>query len=70
MDLVQNPIIHKLESEMSGELANSSKKEENLVHLYQEIMQCEEDHAKTVLFLLSEVMTPQESAVSLANYTP
>ena len=55
---------------MSGELANSSKKEENLVHLYQEIMQCEEDHAKTVLFLLSEVMTPKESAVSLANYTP
>ena len=46
---------------MKGELPNNDQSEENLVHLYQETMQCEEDHAKSVLYLLSEVMTQADS---------
>jgi 5-deoxy-D-glucuronate isomerase len=54
---------------MSGELANKNQEEDNLVHIYQEIMQCEEDHAKSVLLLLSEVISPQENQISYTSHT-
>lgn len=41
---------------MSPRPKSTDAKEENLVQLYQDIMQCEEDHAKSVLILLSESM--------------
>ena len=41
---------------MSHEATNMDVKEDKLVHLYQDIMQCEEDHAKSVFILLSEVL--------------
>ena len=50
-----------LENEMRSEISSPSDKDDNLVHLYQDIMQCEEDHAKSVLLLLSEVMVHQET---------
>ena len=48
----QKGAIHK----MSGELANYDYQEDNLVKLYQDIMQCEEDHAKSVYLVLIDVV--------------
>lgn len=46
---------------MSVELHPTGTNEENLVHLHQDIMQCEEEHAKSVLILLTEVMSEKSS---------
>ena len=52
---------------MSGELAINNQEEENLVHIYQDIMQCEEDHAKSVFLLLSEVISTQDTQMPYAT---
>jgi len=46
---------------MSAELHHMDTNEDNLVHLYQDITQCEEEHAKSVLILLTEVMSEKSS---------
>ena len=42
--------------EMRTKLENQNYQESNLVQLYQDIMQCEENHAKSVCILLIDVI--------------
>ena len=52
---------------MSAELHRLDTNEDKLVHLYQDIMQCEEEHANSVWVLLSEVMT-EKPAIALISH--
>jgi len=42
--------------EMCSEIENSNNQEDNMVRLYQDIMQCEENQAKSVYILLIDVV--------------
>ena len=65
---VVNSPTHRQEwpgCEMRTKLENENYQEGNLVQLYQDIMQCDENHAKSVCILLIDVVIEIEPFKSI-----